>query len=135
MNLKVLPTALAGFVTMFITNGLMAAVVIGPLFESRYESIVANPANFPLLILGYLIIAVAMALLYPRLQPGGSWLSHSLQVGVFFGLAVFLGTHTVISGYTTIDATGFILSGMFDSVGPMVGMVAIGYAHHRSQQD
>lgn len=75
MSLRILLAALAGFITMFITNGIMAAVVIG---------------------------------------------------------AIFLGTHTVISGYTTIDTTGFILSGLFDSIGPAVGMVTIGYIHHRT---
>jgi len=133
MGLRTLLAALAGFITMFITNGIIAAAVIGPLFESRYQSIVADPVRFPLLIVGYLIIAIAMTMLYARLQPTASWLSQSLAAGILVGPAIFLGTHTVISGYTTIDATGFVLSGLFDSIGPAVGMVTIGYIHHRIQ--
>ena len=133
MVLKIVLTALAGFVTMFITNGIMAAAIIGPLFEDQYRDIVADPVHFPLLIAGYFIIAVAMAALYPRLQPTPRWLPQSLAVGVLLGLAIFLGTHTVISGYTTINATGFVLSGLFDSLGPVVGMITIGYIHHRMQ--
>lgn len=133
MILRTFLITLAGFVPMFITNGLMAAFVIGPLFEHRYQDIVANPTSFPLLILGYLIIAVAMTLLYSRLKPTENWFSQSLLIGALFSLAGFLGTHTVISGYTTIDATGFIFSGLFDSLGPIMGMLAIGYSYQRIQ--
>ena len=125
--------AFAGFMTMFIVNGLMAAVVIGPLFESRYEAVVADSVNFPLLVLGYTIIAIAMALLYLQLQPNPNWFQRSLSAGLLVGAAIFFGTHTVITGYTTIDVVGFVLSGLFDSVGPALGMVAIGYVYHRFQ--
>ena len=133
--MKTLLAALAGFITMFITNGLIAAVIIGPLFEERYREIVANPLHFPLLIIGYLIIAVAMALLYPRLKPTHNWLGHSAIAGVLIGMSIFLGAHTVIAGYTTIDAVGWILSGLFDSIGPFVGMLTIGYIYHRSKSN
>ena len=133
MHWRFVISVLAGFVTMFITNGVMAAAVIGPLFESRYEEVVADPTSFPLLIVGYFIIAVAMTILYSRLQPTQNWLTQSLVAGVLVGTAVFLGAHTVISGYTTIDPTGFILSGLFDSIGPAVGMVTIGLIQHRTQ--
>ena len=109
MNTKVLLTAIAGFITMFITNGIMAVAVIGPLFEDRYSSIVADTSSFPLLILGYFIIALSMAALYHRLQPTQNWLSQSFMAGILVGSAIFLGAHTVISGYTTIDATGFCI--------------------------
>ena len=132
MIMRILLSAIAGFVTMFITNGVMAAAVIGPLFESRYRDIVADTISYPLLIAGYLIIALAIATLYPRIKPTQRWLSQSLTLGVTIGLAVFLGTHTVISGYTTIDASGFILSGLFDSLGPVIGTVTIGFIHHRT---
>lgn len=129
--MKTVLAAFVGFIAMFITNGLMAAVIIGPFLEERYREIVATPVRFPLLIIGYLIIAVAMALLYPRLKTAQNWLSHSVVVGILIGLSVFLGTHTVIAGYTTIDAIGWITSGLFDSLGPVVGMVTIGYIYHR----
>ena len=45
------------------------------------------------------------------------------------GLAIFLGAHTVIAGYTTIDAIGWIRSGLCESAGPSVSMVAIGFAY------
>jgi len=73
-----------------------------------------------------------MALLYPRLQVGSGWLSRSLIAGALVGAAAFLGTHTVISGYTTIDPLGFVLSGALDSAGPIVGMIAIGYVYQRA---
>lgn len=129
-----LRTALAtvgGFVTMFITNGILAAAVIGPLFEARYRQFVAAPVNYALLAAGYLIIALALALLYPRLAPTASWFIRSLSVGALVGLAIFLGAHTVIAGYTVLDPLGFILSGLLDSLGPTVGMVTIGFVYAR----
>lgn len=131
--MKTLLAALAGFVTMFVTNGLLAVVVIGPLFEERYRELIAIPQRFPLLIIGYLIIAIALALLYPQLKPTHSWLPRSITAGILVGLSIFLGAHTVIAGYTTIDPIGWILSGLFDSIGPMVGMLTIGYIYHRTE--
>lgn len=131
--MRVLVTTVAGFAAMFITNGLMAVAVIGPLFEERYEEIVASNPQVPALIAGYLLIAVVMALLYPRLQVGSGWLSRSLIAGALVGAPAFLGTHTVISGYTTIDPLGFVLSGAIASAGPIVGMIAIGYIYERGR--
>jgi hypothetical protein len=48
-------------------------------------------------------------------------------------VAAFLGTHTIISGYTTVDTLGFMLSGALGSLGPIAGMVAIGYVHARGE--
>ena len=131
--MRTLLAALAGFVVMFAVNGLLAALVIGPLVEDRYEEVIADEPSFGLLIAGYVIIAIAMALLYPRLQPGVNWLSTSLIAGAFVGGAAFLGVHTVITGYTNIDALGFISSGAFDSLGVIAGMLAVGYVYERGQ--
>jgi hypothetical protein len=46
MVLRLLLTALAGFVTMFITNSILAVASIGPLVEDRYRDIVADPVYF-----------------------------------------------------------------------------------------
>jgi len=129
--MRSLLAALAGFVVMFAVNGLLAALIIGPLVENRYEEVIADEPSFGLLIAGYLIIAIAMALLYPRLQPGVNSLSTSLISGTLIGGAAFLGVHTVIAGYTSIDALGFIISGAFDSLGVIAGMLAVGYVYER----
>ena len=81
--MRMLAATFAGLVGMFVTNGLMAAAVIGPLFEDRYEEIVAPSPEIPALIAGYLLIALVLALLYPRLRigavgcRGASWLARS----------------------------------------------------------
>jgi hypothetical protein len=135
MLLRTILATVGGFVAMFITNGILAAAVIGPLFEARYRQFVADPVNYGLLALGYLIIALALALLYPRLAPTSSWLPRSVVAGALMGLAIFLGTHTVLSGYMALDPVAFILSGLFDSLGPTVGMVAIGFVYARMGLD
>jgi Na+/H+ antiporter NhaC len=131
--MRAITAIIAGFVGMFVTNAIMAVAVIGPLVEERYEEVVASSPRLATLAAGYLLIAVVMALLYPRLQVGASWLSRSVIAGALVGLAAFPGTHTVISGYTTIDATGFVISGLLDSAGPIVGMIAIGYIYQRAE--
>jgi hypothetical protein len=131
MLLRTTLATMGGFVSMFITNGILAAAVIGPLFEARYHEFVAEPVNYGLLAAGYLIIALALALLYPRLAPTAGWFPRSLVAGVLVGLAIFLGAHTVIAGYTVLDPLGFILSGLLDSLGPAVGMVTVGFVYAR----
>ena len=132
--LRTLLLAVAGFVPMFVTNGLLAAFVIGPLLEHRYQDIIASPGNFPLLIAGYLIIALAMVFLFNEVKLSTNWLQQGLTVGLLVGLLGFFGTHTVLTGYTSLDPFGFIVSGLFDSLGPTLGMLAIAYVGHRSRK-
>jgi uncharacterized membrane protein YraQ (UPF0718 family) len=124
---------LAGTVASLITNGIMATVVIGPFFEERYRDVVANSIDIPLLIAGYLIIGVALAALYPRIQFAGAWYVRSLFVGGVLGAAVFLGSHAIIAAYTTIDAMAFVASGLFDSFGPVIGAIAVGIVYRRAE--
>lgn len=115
---------IVAFLVMFVVNGAMAALVIGPLLEHRYGEVVATRARPAPLIVGYLLIAAAVTVVH-RLAAVGADRRRGLLLGVCMGLAIFAGTHAVQAGYTTINPVGWILSGVADAVGPTAAMVAL----------
>lgn len=112
------------FVVMFVVNGAMAALVIGPLLEDRYEDIVASSPNPLLLMAGYGLIAISLVAMHHMMRIGTDP-ARTTIAGLVAGLAIFLGTHVVQAGYTNIDAVGWVASGLLDSVGPFAAMWAL----------
>ncbi len=126
---------LVGFALTFINNMLMAVLIITPFLDHRLEVTVKDPSllNMPALIAGYLLMNIVMAFVYPRVMLGGaSWLRKSVILGSLFGVATFVSVHLVLVGYTTIDPMAFILSGILDAIGPLVGMIGIGFVYRKS---
>ena len=126
---RIVPAAVAGFVVMFVINAVAAVVVIDPLFGDDYPEVTGDGSQFdwPLLIGGYLVITIAISLLYTTSAHRHYWLTAGLQVGVGVGLASFAGVHLTQAGYTTIDNTAWVLSGPLDVFGPIVAAITIAY--------
>lgn len=119
-----LPHAVAGLAAMIVVNGAMAALVIGPVLEDSYASVVAAGPRPVALVAGYAVISLALVFVH-RLAGIGRDIRTALAAGGVLGLAIFAGSHAVQAGYTTLDARGWILSGVLDAAGPTLGMAAI----------
>lgn len=112
------------WVAMFAVNGAMAALVIGPLLENRYATVIAATPRPVALVAGYAIIALALVHVH-RLAGIGADMPTAVLAGAVLGVAVFAGSHAVQVGYTTLDAQGWILSGVLDAAGPTAAMAAV----------
>jgi len=115
---------LVAFLVMFVVNGAVAALVIGPLLERRYGDVVATAVRPAPLVVGYLLIAVGVTVVH-RVAAVGADRRRAFLLGACMGLAIFAGAHAVQAGYTTMDPVGWILSGVADAAGPTIAMVAL----------
>jgi AraC-like DNA-binding protein len=70
-----------------------------------------------------LLIAATAAFTY---RPGSDgWMRSGCRHGVAVALLSFAGVHIVQAGYTTIDNTAWIVSGLIDMTGPVASGIAI----------
>lgn len=126
----------AGFLVMFVVNALAAALVIGPLFNADYPQVTGDRPQFdwPQLIGGYAVIAAVIAVTY-RTDPGRhGWMRSGLRHGCAIAIATFAGVHLVQAGYTAIDNTAWILSGLIDMAGPIAAGVVIAFLLGRTRR-
>ena len=125
----------AGFAIMFIINAFAAAVIIDPLFGSDYPEVASDDAalDWPLLLGGYALIAVAVGCLHRRRLHDKGWVERGLSIGIPVGLATFGGVHLIQAGYTTIDNTAWILAGLLDVFGPIAASVVMARVLSRQQ--
>ncbi len=122
----------AGFVVMFVINAAVAALVINPLYEEDYPEVTADASvDFAVLIGGYLIIAVGIALLVRLVPRTVDWRRVGVSVGLAVGAVSFFGVHTVQAGYTSLNKTAWILSGLLDVFGPAVAALIMAYGRSR----
>ena len=123
---------LAGLLSMFVVNAILALAVIDPLFGDEYPELTAGGAgfDFPFLIAGYTLIAGVIAVVH-RLSPVAPWPVAGLRAGGLVALASFAGVHLVQAGYTLTDNTAWILSGVIDTAGPMVGGLTAAFVASR----
>ncbi len=122
----------AGFAVMFVVNAVAAVAVIDPLFGDDYPEVVPDDVGLelPLLATGYAVIALALAWFHHR-DRSLDWRRRGIGIGLAVGLAAFGCVHLVQAGYTTIDDTAWILSGLGDVAGPVAGSLTIAYLTRR----
>jgi hypothetical protein len=121
-----------GFVATFVINTIIALMIIGPFFNQSL-GIVRTPEQglqIPAILIGYLIVAYGMTWILQHIRRDG-WLRPGIFVGGLTGVMVFAAGHMIIAGWSTVDTSALIYSGLFDAVSPMFGAVAIAYVLHR----
>jgi hypothetical protein len=125
---RFLIAVLLGFLAMFVINAA-AALVIDPLFGAAYPELTGGGPrlDFAPLVGGYVLIALVMASLYVGRKHRPRWLQAGLSTGLPVAMAAFLGVHMVQAGYTHTDNVAWILSGLLDVPGPIVGALVIAF--------
>lgn len=116
---------LAGFLGTVVSGTLLAMVILGPLLTDAFGPAMRDPDRdgllMPALLGGYVVIALTLAYLYPRLNLGGSAWSASSRLGAALGLAVFFGGHLVIAGWSRMPPAPMAISGVIDALSAVVG--------------
>ena len=112
---------------MFLINAFAAAVIIDPLFGDDYPEVAPDGStiDWPLLVGGYAVIAVAIGWLHRHEPRPRGWVERGLGIGLPVGVATFAGVHLVQAGYTTIDNTAWVLSGLLDIFDPIAASLVV----------
>ncbi len=118
----------AAFVAMNVV-GTGIAMVMGPFVGPQFGTLLRDPAgaglNFPALLCGYAVVAMALTVLHGR--SASKELGPSALLGLCLGLAVFLGDHLITSGWSVMPAGTMAVSGLFDSLAVVAGAVVLSW--------
>ena len=99
---KFVTGALVASVVAFLLSGLWHVVLMG----EYYESVTVGGREAPLMWavgLGYLVVGIIMAYMYPKGYEGGSPVGEGLKFGAIIGLLWWLPTNIVL--YAVLDGS------------------------------
>lgn len=131
MNLKKLMLAVvAAFAVIFVLEFLLHAVLLKPAYIALPKAMMRPDADFqrhfPLLILGQLVIAFALALVFASGFAGGG-AGAGMRLGLMFGL-IYFGTNLItfaVQPFTGAIVTAWTIGGFVEMAiaGAIVGAV------------
>ncbi|MEM7127604.1 MAG: hypothetical protein AAF702_14825 [Chloroflexota bacterium] len=117
---------------------IIAAVALGGIVQPTYfPELTPETEAIGLLFGGMAVMGILIALFYPylRIETGPDWFMNALPVAVLAGLIIFFATHMIQAGYIQISATGWLLEGLYDSVAPMVSIMALAWLTNRQNKN
>ncbi len=128
-------------VVSFLTNFIImaiAAMTIGDTFvqPTYFPELASENPNMALLGGGALLMGMLIAILYPSfcIKADEKWFINAVKVAVPMGFLIFFATHMVQAGYIDVSPTGWLLEGLYDSIGPMVAIVVLAWLTKRKNQ-
>lgn len=131
---KFILSALFGFLGLFVANSIVALFLLGPMLNAYFGSYVRTNQqglHIPAILSGYIILAVVMAYLYPKLKWNIGWIKRGLAFGLSMGAAVSLGGHLITAGWSTIPAFPMAVSGVIDALTATVGGVIVAFINNK----
>ena len=96
---KLLTSAVAAFVAMFVLSYLWHAVIMADYYAANTTELARDELIVPLIAAGYVVLAVVMAYMYPLGYKGGAPMLEGFRFGAVVGVLVWLSTGLV---YTAI---------------------------------
>lgn len=115
----------ATFLATFVV-GTISAVAMRPFVSPMFGDYVRTDADglaFAPLLTGYLVIALALVWLTPRIESAASGWRHGAMVGAALGVSVFLGDHLITAGWSKLPALPMLISGAVDVLAVVAGGV------------
>ncbi|MFZ4816718.1 MAG: hypothetical protein ACOYL5_19435 [Phototrophicaceae bacterium] len=142
MNATQYPALWLRFIVSFFALAItliVFAMTLGSIVQLTYfpEFLPGEGAeSFGILFGGVAVMALGIALLYPRfaIQTGTGWFMDALRVGLLIGLTVFLSTHMIQAGYIKISPVGWLLEGLYDSTAPLVAVLVLAWMTQRKNK-
>ncbi len=129
MDFKKFSMAVGGsFIVMLFLGLLWHRVILRSFYVEHFPAAFAEP-NFIFAILGFLILAVLMAYLFPLGYKGGSPVKEGLRFGAIIGLLWFLPFNVIMIGVIGKSGTLVVVDGLWRMVEQGIGGIVIGYVY------
>ena len=93
---KFLLRALVAFVVAFLLSCLWHVLLMVDFYESNAGGAMRDPPLFWSIALGYMVVGLIMAYMYPKGYEGGSPVSEGLKFGALIGLLWWFPTNLVL---------------------------------------
>ena len=129
MNIKKFSMAVAtSFIVMSVFAWLWHEGILKSFYVKYITSRLAEP-NGLFVLLGFLILAVIMAYIYPYVYKGGSPLKEGLRFGIVIGLLWFLPFNVLMIGVVGKSGILVVVDGIWRMVEQGAGGIVIGYIY------
>ena len=126
MNIKKMLYAwVAGAAGMLILGILWHTVIMGGFYDTHLAAVARDVPKMPFVILGYLVLALLMAYMFPLGYKGGSAVSEGLRFGILIGLLWTLPLQLVFHGLLNLGLTGGLVDAGWHVVEQGVGGIII----------
>ncbi len=130
MNVKKLVmSAIAGFVVMFIISGLWYLVLMKGYYNDQFADVNRPEFKMVWIVIGYLVWAFLMAYIYPIGYKGGPPVKEGLKFGILVGLISVLPISLVLYGAHTVPLTGTLVDAIYHVVEKGIGGIVIGIVY------
>ena len=126
---KMLFALIAGFIAMFLLSGLWYTLIMADFYEANSPSTAFAEPKMQFIVLGYLILALLMAYIYPLGHKGGSPLIEGLKFGVVMGLLWILPIGVVLFGVIESSGTLLVVDAIWHLVEQGIGGIVIGLVY------
>ena len=123
--------ALAAFVVGFLLSGLWHVLLMADFYESNAVGAMREPPLFWAIGLGYLVVGLIMAYMYPKGYEGGSPIAEGLKFGAVIGLLWWFPTHLVLYGALDGPFSIVLVDGAWHLVEEGLAGIALGLVYGR----
>lgn len=123
---------LAGFAVMFALSGLWYMVLMSKFYRTQDQGIMREQFNFLFLVLGYIVLAFLMSLIYPIGYKGGSLVKEGLRFGVLIGLVVWLTANLTLHGVLNNTLASALVDSVWHIVEQGIGGIVIALVYGKS---
>ena len=128
---KFLLGALAAFVVGFLLSGLWHVLLMADFYESNAFGAMREPPLFWAIGLGYLVVGLIMAYMYPKGYAGGSPIAEGLKFGAIIGLLWWFPTNLVLYGAFDGPFSIVLVDGAWHLVEEGLAGIALGLVYGR----
>ena len=128
---KFLLGALAAFVVGFLLSGLWHVLLMADFYESNAFGAMREPPLFWAIGLGYLVVGLIMAYMYPKGYEGGSPIAEGLKFGAVIGLLWWFSTNLVLYGALDGPFSMVLVDGAWHVVEEGLAGIALGLVYGR----
>ncbi len=128
---KLILAAVAAFVVMFSLSGLWHQVLLGDYYVAESAAVARPEPDLAIIALGYAILALLMAWVYPIGYKGGSAITEGARFGAVIGLLWILPWSVIISGIWQIELTIVLVDSAWHIIEQGLGGVAVAMAYGR----
>ena len=129
-------SACAGLVVMLVLSWIWHVLVMDDYFRSEFGGVMRADYDYLFIVLGYVVLALLMAYIYPLGYQSGPPEREGLRFGVLIGLLWVLPASLVGLGGLNLSLNGIMVDAVWHLLEQGAGGVAIASAYQRlGEQD
>ena len=126
---KMLFAIIASFVAMFALSGLWHTFFMADFYATDRPTVAFAEPKMQFVVLGYFILALLMAYIYPLGYKGGSSVTEGLKFGILIGLLWMLPEAVVLFGVFESSGTVLVVDAIWHLVEQGIGGIVIGLVY------